>query len=332
MLINEIEAGEKKHYYQSDVGSLVSTIKEECSEIIRILNASQHTLYRGVKDCPIAFLGKPREDRNPLDSSNHAQELFDTAMKNAGYTALRSNSIFCSTSYDFAAGYGAVHAVFPKNGFSYTWSTKYRDLVDADHSTLVKALSLSDDSLAKIKYLMNMLMRIRTNQSFYDLSTYAADMAINNATVELTVLSELAKDFHAHCSILYGDLNRNRPVDPSELARLKNIIVHLKSAIENISNSEYKTVLADDNEVSHLKHDVGSYLSDLDIIFKCIINVENSLSEKFNTQEALNRFGLLNTDFRAALDSGHEICIAGVEYYAISKAIFPEVISEIISS
>jgi hypothetical protein len=53
----------------------------------------------------------------------------DARLKKQNFTALRSNSIFCTTNYGTASAYGdVVFVIFPINGFSYTWSPQIRDL------------------------------------------------------------------------------------------------------------------------------------------------------------------------------------------------------------
>lgn len=114
-------------------------IKKECSEIIKIYkNTSQKDrfLFRGMKkDKNIRVLQLSiREDRLPRDSPKELHDFFNQTIKELGFVTNRSNSIFCTPSISDAKLYGTVFIIFPKNGFSYLWGKKIKDL----YSLMVK--------------------------------------------------------------------------------------------------------------------------------------------------------------------------------------------------
>lgn len=101
----------------------------ECSEFIPAMQQAGKFLYRGVKNHEHAFEGRSREDREPKDSDKQVSETFDRMMSELGVQALRSNSIYTTSSYGFASMYGwEVYIIFPKNGFDFL-STNQRDLI-----------------------------------------------------------------------------------------------------------------------------------------------------------------------------------------------------------
>lgn len=105
------------------------TLAPNCSEILQVYKTSKLVLFRGTyRDDSAAFVGRSLENREPVDSSRVAQQLYDTALKELGITALRSNSIFTSANYDQATSYGSPYVIFPINGFAFSY-TKIRDLV-----------------------------------------------------------------------------------------------------------------------------------------------------------------------------------------------------------
>lgn len=109
------------------------TIETQCSQALSIFKSEKKFLYRGIRNTPYdAFVGKPRQDRKPKDSSVGQQERLDTALASAGFKALRKNSIFATSVGSRAAMYGQVFLVFPKNGFHFTWSTRFDDLIIDD--------------------------------------------------------------------------------------------------------------------------------------------------------------------------------------------------------
>lgn len=110
-------------------------IKENCSEFLEIVNPSHRYLYRGFKDIrdnhKSIFMGYPRKDRksieshSPNDVTARAVKYADYCMQVTGFTALRSNSIFCNSSIDEAAGWGKLYIIFPINGFTFGYSKKF---------------------------------------------------------------------------------------------------------------------------------------------------------------------------------------------------------------
>jgi len=113
------------------VQQLFAKMKVECSDFIKTLHLTgpSYYLYRGIKgfDKP-AFVAQSRSDRKAKDSSPAVAKMFDKMLSELGYKALRSNSIFVTSSDSSAGSYGTVYMIFPRNGFNYTY-TKHRDLI-----------------------------------------------------------------------------------------------------------------------------------------------------------------------------------------------------------
>lgn len=143
MKINEIEAGQKVSFRQdtssgynappeeNEVGKILQVVKENCSEAITAMKQTNKYLYRGIKyhgtQTSIAFHGRSRENRRPLSTAKDFDETLNNGLRNSGMVALRSNSIFCTSSIQSASSYGKLYLIFPINGFQYTWNTKYED-------------------------------------------------------------------------------------------------------------------------------------------------------------------------------------------------------------
>jgi hypothetical protein len=143
MRIYEIEAGEKQHipdvYNQADnmkADKFYSLIERDCSDALYAMKKTGKLLYRGIKGHQLdIFHGKSRNYRQPLDSYENTQKNIDFYLRNSGFTALRSNSIFC-TSGHAAGGYGTTYLIFPIDGFDFTWSEIIGDLVYSKLATL----------------------------------------------------------------------------------------------------------------------------------------------------------------------------------------------------
>lgn len=150
--------------------SIAKFIMKHCSEFLEVAKSTKNFLYRGdsnhIEDF---FIGRTKEDRNPLNSMPHEQIGFDAAIANLGFKALRSNSIFCTTKRMWAASYGRCYIIFPMNGFDFTWSPNVSDFYQANfrirdwdafarscdykNSDLVGALSSTNEILIHGKFV-----------------------------------------------------------------------------------------------------------------------------------------------------------------------------------
>ena len=127
---NNRQPGEGEYTYDT----LVNKIKTECSDVLSVLKSTNKVLYRGIKGKGEAFVGRPRTDREPRDSSKINQVYYNAWLKRKGIEARRDNSLFVTShrafAWSFAEGNRAnVYVIFPKNGFKYSWSTRHDDIV-----------------------------------------------------------------------------------------------------------------------------------------------------------------------------------------------------------
>jgi len=140
MRLSEIDPGsiipgDKRDASHMDPGlpygedDLKDYIEEHCSDIIKLMKVSGIFLYRGVKNqSTTVFVGQSRQDREPKDTRQDISAYFDKALASHGFKALRGNSIFVTSNLLQAAGYGDTYAIFPMNGFDYTY-TSMTDLI-----------------------------------------------------------------------------------------------------------------------------------------------------------------------------------------------------------
>jgi hypothetical protein len=170
MRINEIAPGEKLGMtFPSSIGkvkfdallskmhlsnNVMTKFLEDCSGSIMVMQNAQQFLYRGTNNAPDVFMGRTRNDRKSRETDQSIQDKIDEIMIAAGYTALRSNSIFCSSDASFAGQFGEAYLIFPVNGFSYTWSIEIDDFVMMDNIA---------DELKNPNFLNN--YRFRNNSS-----------------------------------------------------------------------------------------------------------------------------------------------------------------------
>jgi hypothetical protein len=108
-------------------------IQKHCSEFLYQRNSGW--LYRGLDNFPPdIYIDNSPVNREPRDTDATISRIIDQKFVEVGFKALRSNSIFCYATRIEAAAYTTtnnvddVHNIFPFNGFSFTWSSKIRDL------------------------------------------------------------------------------------------------------------------------------------------------------------------------------------------------------------
>jgi hypothetical protein len=109
-------------------------IEKRCSNILKIYQSEHKCFFRGINSRNPYILGKSPEYRPPKDSRMYVQLIIDTKLRDYGFKALRSNSIFASSDYSFTHQfkglYGDIFIVFPLNGFDFTTSNYYKDFAE----------------------------------------------------------------------------------------------------------------------------------------------------------------------------------------------------------
>jgi len=132
MKIQEVvEPGDKQDQEAQDLDDLLDRIEQECSEFLVQARLARSWLYRGTKSADRIFRGRSRHNRIPLHSHVKYSNMFDGMLAQCGSTALRSNSIFCSSRKSFAQSFGSPYLIFPIDGhYTYTWTTSADTILD----------------------------------------------------------------------------------------------------------------------------------------------------------------------------------------------------------
>jgi len=88
------------------------------------VRAAGKWLLRGVKNKPDAYQGRSRTDRIPEHSHMGPSLLFDYALAHHFHaSALRLNSVFCTSNTANASMFGKLYVMFPLDRFQYTYTT-----------------------------------------------------------------------------------------------------------------------------------------------------------------------------------------------------------------
>lgn len=107
--------------------AIAAELETKCSEIIQIYRDSHEMIYTGRTNSGEILHVPTIVNRRTRNVPLHIQQIVDNNLYKEGFTALRHNSLFCSGDYKQTHAYGSCYLVFPKNGFSFTWSPLIKD-------------------------------------------------------------------------------------------------------------------------------------------------------------------------------------------------------------
>lgn len=107
--------------------NILGILRMECSDVLPIYKQARKTLLRGMKKTIEPYKISSPVNRPPTFTAYAAQEFIDEGLRVAGFKALRSNSILTTSDPDLAIMFGPVSAIFPCNGFDFTWSRTAQD-------------------------------------------------------------------------------------------------------------------------------------------------------------------------------------------------------------
>ena len=98
-------------------------IKEEIHSFLKSMPKAElkaSVLYRGMSESSSFGLKTPRLGRQPKDTPPLAHDALNKAFKDKFGNRLRSNSVFCTSNWDQASGYGNnMYIIVPKDAKLY---------------------------------------------------------------------------------------------------------------------------------------------------------------------------------------------------------------------
>jgi hypothetical protein len=123
---NDLAPGESVAVSRDEV---LQSIPVCCSFYASAVKKPRKLLYRGVSGCMDEyFIARPRTDRRPLTTPLQVHDSFVAWLDRNGFVANRQNSLFTTSDIRSTEKYGNVYAIFPFDGFDFTWSPACRDL------------------------------------------------------------------------------------------------------------------------------------------------------------------------------------------------------------
>lgn len=139
---NELENIKKEHpthYMDPKLQQAVIYIEKHCKQALVDIKKARKFIFRGSEHAHNdIYIANPRTDRQPVDTKPFIQEIIDSYLITAGFTAVRGNSVFCTGSLSAAEGYGGAYMIFPLDGFKFTWSTKHDDWIPDENDIRIK--------------------------------------------------------------------------------------------------------------------------------------------------------------------------------------------------
>lgn len=301
-------------HYDPDLYKILSLIKRDCKVFLQDVKTSDDFLYRGIRKTPGRyFKGASRNSRRVKDSSNEIQKFIDMVLKAAGFTALRSNSIFTTTSKSNAGGYGDTFLIFPIDGFQFTYSN-HRDLY-------------SDLSTDSVRMFVN---------NFFPKNLHLMDVEKGLAEFD-KIYREPFENLRNNAKALYDQALLNKEDSNIELYRsAANILGQLHRYIEHEYGISYivgslnglESLIQELNGIPDVMKAIGltpkflaafkkdsNKLAKIDADSKKLSNYKKLITPE-TIPEIVNYHGFTNKNLANGMNKGVEIYIHGA-YYAI---------------
>ena len=136
---SSVSAGQFKNLPASGFSAIWSEIKANCSDILGVLRKDRtKLLYRGLgEDRGDGYVSRPLDNKPARDSKPQQHQRFVDWMKGKGFEAHRGNSVYASPNPTVARNYTGwklgdsgtppLYAIFPCNGFKFSWSRAHPD-------------------------------------------------------------------------------------------------------------------------------------------------------------------------------------------------------------
>jgi len=191
-----------------EIAQAISLIKSSCGIALKAFLVTGDFLSRGIDSGPDItsitsqiFTARPRTDRQPSGLTKMKHKNLDVILSKLGFTALRRNSISCTSNPSAAEEFGDIFVIFPFDGFSFTWSKTIDDIgsmqyykEDNNGDALFDALDdfepgeISDEFVRKFnaKYKF-------TNQNFVAALKSGHEIAINGRYIAIQLDLYLSK-------------------------------------------------------------------------------------------------------------------------------------------
>lgn len=112
-------------YIELQEGEMDFLIDRWCQPWLKASSGKQ--VFRGISTKPENFKGIVRKDRNPMNTPQVIQDIFDDTCKKKFGWKPRSSGLFVSGDVSQARSYGDDYAIYPIGDFKFLWSPTISD-------------------------------------------------------------------------------------------------------------------------------------------------------------------------------------------------------------
>ncbi len=306
-LKKQLAVTNKKPAINTTTLKLFSYIDKHCSSVVATVRSTKKVLYRGMDQDAPYFIGHPRKNRHPKDSSTSSQKQLDKLLSSLGFTALRQNSLFVTSNPNFAAQYGDIYVIFPKDPFTFTWSSEYDDVVIDELDLLgidnFALLVNIEGAFAGYRNALNTFLS--TNKLSPPLSS-----ALSRALRQADIIADKIDHSLPHFS---GKAIQNKYIDD-----YLKFCAYLNKAVPQLAQSS--TLVPISKEISAILHRKKETTQSASAYLK-------GTPASVLARNLVTKHGFKNTNLEAAIKSGHEIYIHG-EYIALRLSEFGSAITK----
>jgi len=293
---------------------MMSYIEKNCSDALNVMRSTKRLLFRGLKSVRSEFIGLPRFDRTPSDSSDYATAIIDAALLTTGIKTTRTNSIFCVSSIMIAEKYGDPYLIFPLNGFKFMWSLKEDDLV-VSHQDFEK---WNQKGLVPLNPYMvsQQVPTALTTYNSWNVSEWAKSviqdnsLKANDPTIKawVTALMRWLKLTNRYCEDEPG------PSNGKEVVEVLNAVKQIYVA-NMATHKAFGETFFDFEDLAKIKSSCEKLAKQL------------SIPKEVQAAALVKLYGFTDKRFDLALKSGHEICIS-TKYLALAANEYVNCIAE----
>lgn len=114
--------------YYNKYYKVIEFVKNNCGEILDIYAKYSKYMFCGAIGKPRIYLGNSIINRTPKTTRIEIHNKLEEILKQTGFIARRTNSLFVTSYLNQAVGYGYPYIIFPFDGFKYSWCRTAQDL------------------------------------------------------------------------------------------------------------------------------------------------------------------------------------------------------------
>lgn len=296
---------EQQEADEFDPQEFFTRVVKECSFAVNAMKKTRELLFRGRNSLLSPNqLYYPNPNRQPIDNKPSMQRVVDSVLSAAGFTALRGNSIFCTSNKIQASSYGLVHVIFPLDGFTFTWSQLYKDFYMNFAQNNPNDFCVSGEEKV-FPFDSSILEKVQGDERL--MRHYLPEMESKLDPDDFKIMKDIADSMTAISNLI---TNFSSP----DFAKRKQQADKYANKIVNYLNSNQQVEWMFTSYMEESRHPYEKY-EFYKYFYKNVILTPKIVKDTIKFHEFTNK------NFATALKFGNEIAING-PYYAIDYKTF----------